>query len=315
MSASQRTTVAITGVFALSSLFLAPLASGVGTERLLVGDTFGDSIHEFDLDSGQYVRTLVPPGYGGLDEPADMAIGPDGALYVANVWGGNILKYDLNSGEFLGVFASGFDIPTGITYADDQFYVPARADMAIYRLDADTGAVTGQTEPYPDGASVWWPVDAEVNADGKLLMSNYERHNILAFDAVSLAFDGVFAESYDASRIGNMEIGPDGDIHLVGNDSWVYRFDGLSGATKGRIPVPDIDETAGLAVAADGTLYITGHREPGIVHLDADTGELLRVLDPAGAHTSGSWCMLIVPEPASLCLLALGGLAALWRKR
>lgn len=305
-----------------AALFLLSVdAAAVAGEanRLLVGNIYEDSIVEFDVVSGDYVRTLVSPGSGGLDEPSDMSIGPDGALYVTNTWGGNILKYDAETGDFLGVFASGFDLPTSLTYANGDFYVATRDDKVVFRLDANTGQVTGQT-PLESNAVVWWPWDAELSADGKLLlMSNYEVRNILAYDAETLAYEGVFSDCPGVNRGGNMEIGPDGNVYLVDETSNVHRYDGLTGSDLGALYIPGIQETSGLAFSPEGDLYVSDLQNPGIYHLDGQTWDLLRVIDPGGTYTSGSWSLLVIPEPSTISLLAMamamGGLVLLWRQR
>lgn len=298
-------------VFLLS---VGPVALAGAANRLLVGNTYTDSISEFDVASGDYIRMLVPPGSGGLDEPADMLIGPDGALYVVNAWVGNVLKYNIDTGDFLGIFASGFDMPNGLTYSNGSFYVSTRGDKVVFRLDADTGQVTGQT-PLQSNSLVWWPWDVAMSPAGKLLMSNYERGNILAYDGQTLAYEGVFSPGPGLSRGGKMKIGPDGNVYIVGGNSTVQRYDGLTGADLGGVTIPGIADSSGLAFAPNGDLYVADHRSAGIYHLDGQTWDLIRVIDSQGAHTSGSWSMVVTPEPATISFLAIGALPVLRRRR
>ncbi|MCC5831203.1 MAG: PEP-CTERM sorting domain-containing protein [Phycisphaeraceae bacterium] len=290
------------------AFLLAGSAPAGGANRLIVGSTYGDFIAEYDLTTGGFVGMLVPAGSGGLDEPIGMALGPDGALYVSSAWTGSVLKYDAHTGAFLGTFADGFNLPTGLTYADGSFYVPDRSAKRIHHLDALTGAVTGQT-PVMDNATIWWPWDAHLNGHGQLLMANHERTNIIAWNATTLAFEGVFASLSGASRAGNMTIGPDGNVYITGHDSYVYRFDGQTGADLGAIHIPGLTQSSGLTFALDGDLYVTGHREPGVYHLDGDTFALQRVIDTSAIGLEGSWTLLVIPEPASITLLGIGALA------
>lgn len=68
-----------------------------GSQHLLVGNRDRHSVLRFDLESGEAVE-LVKPNAGGLQEPAGMAIGSDGMLYVASRATKQILRFDLETG-------------------------------------------------------------------------------------------------------------------------------------------------------------------------------------------------------------------------
>jgi hypothetical protein len=54
----------------------------------------------------------------GLDIPHDVDFGPDGNLYVSSIGSNSVLRFHGQSGEYLGVAAtgSGLDIPTYIAF-------------------------------------------------------------------------------------------------------------------------------------------------------------------------------------------------------
>ena len=62
-------------------------------KRLLIGSAGTDAVVAYDRQSHR-VTPFVAPGAGGLREPAGMAYGDDGALYVASRGGNQVLRYD-----------------------------------------------------------------------------------------------------------------------------------------------------------------------------------------------------------------------------
>ena len=67
------------------------------------------------------VDVFVVPGEGGLDNPHDVAFGPDGNLYASSFHSDAILRFDGTSGALIDAFvptgANGLDAPYGIAFA------------------------------------------------------------------------------------------------------------------------------------------------------------------------------------------------------
>jgi sugar lactone lactonase YvrE len=89
-------------------------------------NTFTGYVAEYTTD-GQYVRTFIPNGSGGLVLPGGIAFGPDGALYVANILvdenfndvGSTIMRYDGQTGAPLGTFVAagnGLGVPFAMRF-------------------------------------------------------------------------------------------------------------------------------------------------------------------------------------------------------
>ncbi len=80
--------------------------------NLFVGAVVGD-VYEIDVTTGVQVRT-----YDTNTAVIDLTFHPDtGDLFIAE-WThrGNILRYDISDGEFLGIFATGIGHPRGIAF-------------------------------------------------------------------------------------------------------------------------------------------------------------------------------------------------------
>lgn len=100
------------------------------------------TVKRFDAFTGQYEGEFGQEQIGG--ETQEVAIGPDGMLYVTSLRASHILKFDPATGAFLGDFSSGYALrkPTKLTFAPDGYvYVSQWADdqSSVVRFDARTG--------------------------------------------------------------------------------------------------------------------------------------------------------------------------------
>jgi hypothetical protein len=67
---------------------------------------------------------------GGLDMPYGLVFGPDAYLYVASLNTNSILRYDGQSGAFIGVFASG----GGMNQPCHILFTPEPATLSLLAL-------------------------------------------------------------------------------------------------------------------------------------------------------------------------------------
>jgi hypothetical protein len=113
---------------------VGPVATNLDRPRtvLFPGDGFvyissegSDSVLKCDELTGDLVSELIVDDAGtsadetgGLDGPTGMAIGPDGALYVASVNTDTVLRYDLATGAFIDTFvgSGSFTTPTHLMF-------------------------------------------------------------------------------------------------------------------------------------------------------------------------------------------------------
>ncbi len=95
-----------------------------------VGSSTGDTVIEYDGVTGALIRVLVEDDpltpedeTGGLDNPHDVTIGPDGRMYVTSFDSDEILVYDTATGAFLLAIA-GPDGPQEVEFITDGFVEP-----------------------------------------------------------------------------------------------------------------------------------------------------------------------------------------------
>ncbi len=112
------------GLLALVLLFLCP-GLAHATRDLLVSNPVTKSILRFDRTTGAAKGAFIVEGGSGLNTPQQMAVGPDGNLYVADLSAdfsaGTIKRYSLTDGAFLGNFTAVGDIanPIALKFFDD----------------------------------------------------------------------------------------------------------------------------------------------------------------------------------------------------
>ncbi|HKQ48463.1 MAG TPA: thrombospondin type 3 repeat-containing protein [Phycisphaerae bacterium] len=120
-------------------------------QRILVSDINTDAVHAYDLN-GNYVGIFAPAGGVDtmiLDEPAGLALRPNGNLLVGVNAGANqsaVAEFDTNGayvGNFVANGAGGLGLPNQLRFYTDELLVSDSGGQEILRYDANTGASLG----------------------------------------------------------------------------------------------------------------------------------------------------------------------------
>lgn len=156
---------------------------------LYVSQTFHDKISRYDKN-GSYLGDFGdshPPI--GLDQPGGITVGVNGELLVCNIVGDNVLRFDIPSGNFLGVFASGsttftpYDVLLG---PDGLVYITIPGETRVARHDASTGAFVDElVTSFP-------PKTLTFGMDDNIYVSRLGSGNVFRYDIVTLAPQGQF---------------------------------------------------------------------------------------------------------------------------
>ncbi|MEO1278459.1 MAG: NHL repeat-containing protein, partial [Planctomycetota bacterium] len=237
--------------------------------RVLVTDAGTSSVAEFDRE-GAWVRRLVAPGEGGLMYPSALAISPDGDLLVADRDGNGVLRYDAQTGAFLGVFveemSGGLMAPYGMTFGPNGNLYVNTDHAGVIEYDGQTGAHARQLIEH--GAAglhhgrgiLFIPKPIELGRGWRLLVASGEEHNVLEFDPDTGEYIGVFNEGDFRGKLRNpwgLRLGPDGSVFV-------------SSANVHHPLAPPGSATMGPATAG---LHLT---VPHIFQYDGRSGKLVR---------------------------------------
>jgi streptogramin lyase len=194
-----------------------------------------------------------------------------------------VLRYDLASGAFLGVAASGggLDNPVGLTFGPhgDLFVASDQTD-SVLRYDA-SGAFLGVAA---QGNGLDAPRQVNFGPDGMLYVASGATNQILRFDPLSGAFLGVFASGGALNGPTSFTFGPSGDLYVGSvNTNRVKRYDGTSGAFVGNFVTTNLHGPHDLAFGPDGLLYVSNAFEPRVRRYDGTSGAFVDsfIVDPA----------------------------------
>lgn len=194
-------------------------------------------------------------------------------LFVTSRFTDQVLRYDLRSGAFLGVFASGggLDNPVGLTFGPDgDLYVASAETAQVLRYDGVSGAFRGV---FATGGGLGQPRQLNFGPDGSLYVASATTNSILRYDGRTGAFRDVFASGGNLSGPTSFTFGPDGDLY-VGSvlTSRIKRFDGRTGALIGSFVNNHLNGPHDLAFGPDGLLYVSNASVPRIRRFDPRTG-------------------------------------------
>jgi hypothetical protein len=310
----------------LSLPCLAVLVSTASAD-LLVSDRATNQILRYDL-SGQFLEIVVdgdPSENGGLIAPSAMALGPDGELLVASVFG-SVLRYDVESGAFLGQFATDLLGPSGLLYdaERDRVYVSTLGNFDSEEVFYYRGSTGDPLGSFGTGTGASGRTAMAIGPDQELYVGGFANDqffsgSVLRFDAETLEADGTFAAAQELLGTNGMIFRPAGQpntytLDVVGLFSFnVVRFDTLMGqdgslqVTGSEALISRLDFPSAILDLGDGTILVsnlgndnpeTGDLRPGSVgRYQADSGEFLETfLEPGGPGN--------LSQPTSLLLLA-----------
>jgi hypothetical protein len=244
----------------LAVLFSAPevreLRAQTAPLDLFISSRNTNSVKRYHGQTGAYLGDFVKPGAGGLNTTQEVLFGMDGHLLVSGRGNKHILKFDRDTGDFLGNFTSGYDLdnPTKMTLGPDNLlYISqwGQQKKKVVRFNFATGAFVDEfTEiDLNQGCGQAW------DAAGNLYVASFGSADVRKFDQQG-KFLGVFTEAGHLQGAVNLWFGEGGDLFVV---DWtlgaVLRFDGQNGRFKSNF-ITGMQNTEGFVFGPDSTIYL-----------------------------------------------------------
>lgn len=284
---------------------------------LLVSNFGSSTLTRYDPVSGALTATY---GAGsGLNHPLCARVGPDGLMYVASEGTNSVMRFNAGNGAFVDSFVApgsgGMTQPTGLDWGrDGSLYVSSFDGDSVLRYNGASGAFQNTFVTPGSGALNGADNGMVFGPDGNLYVPSYFSGRVLKYDGTTGAYLGVFATVARPRVI--IFRGTDALITSETTNS-VRRHDLVSGAFLGNLVSSRIRTPIGMAIDADGSLYVASSGDNRIVQFDATTGVYIRDFATAaqGVSLPAFITVLPVPAPGSTLALAVGAAGFGWQRR
>ena len=190
----------------------APFDDVVGPDGNVYATCTGsDAVHRF-TPTGTPLGFFVTGGSGGLTYPRGLAFGPNGNLFVASGFTGEILQYHGTTGAFVNVFVDsggnggGAMDPYGIAFHGEALYVASYFTDEVKRFNATTGAFVSTFVTSGSGG-LSGPTAVEFGPDGNLYVTSYNDDSIRRYSGTTGAFLSTFVTIGSGGLDGPIDFG------------------------------------------------------------------------------------------------------------
>jgi DNA-binding beta-propeller fold protein YncE len=259
--------------------------------QMLIADFGNDRVVEY-LESGgnwSFSREVLPAS-AGVNDPAGLAIAPDGRLTVSGRTSGDVVLVDLTSlvvTPLVAPGAGGLQDPTHLAWDGSQLLVASAAANAVFYFDA-SGNPTGVRA---QGLSASLDAGVTASSDGSLLyVGSIGGNDVLEYDVATGALLRIFSAACPNLPLPfDSAIGPGGQLYVscTLNHS-IEHFDPTTTDHLGSFVGPGsggLLSPRGLAFGPNGNLFVSnGSFE--IVEFDGSTG--VPVGPPSFVDTGGN---------------------------
>ncbi len=150
--------------------------------RIYVCDIRNPSVVVLDLRS-QQTRVIGSGGITRLIRPTDVAIAPDGLIYVADLGANRIVVYDQNE-RYLTRFEPGLFKPGALAVTQDRIYVTDYISKQVLILDRSNGQEIGRIGQEGGGAEDGQfvrPLGIDVDRQGRVIVGDALKARIQIF--------------------------------------------------------------------------------------------------------------------------------------
>lgn len=267
---------------------LVSLPAQTASMHLFVCSFNNNEIIEYDGSTGAPIRTFASGG--SLAKPNGLILGPDRNLYVNS---NGVLRYNLTTGAFLGVFAPS-NFGNGLTFGPDgNLYVSVDAGLSgqVNRYNGQTGAFMGV---FASGGGLINPTGLAFGQDGNLYVGDFgklndttQNNSVRRYNGKTGAFIGMLAGR--ERRTGKLTFGPDGNLYVVA-DGLIKRYNGKTGAfidifTSGN---PKGFSASDLVFGLDGNLYVSDFYNNQVLRYNGSTGVFMGKFASGGGLDNAS---------------------------
>ncbi len=204
-------------------IYIALGEDRTGTNAIAVYDTGGNEIMRFGEPGS---------GPGQLNLPADVAVAPDGSIYVADTWNFRVQKYDAQGNYLLTIgtgeateLLEGFKKPVSVSVdSSGNVFVSDRRNYRVQKFDSNGNFITAWGMKGNDAGQFIEHQGLAVAPDDTVWVAGYHGHDIQHFDN-----DGNLLERWQGELSGPGEFSDATGVTIVDDklfaaDRWNQRI-------------------------------------------------------------------------------------------
>ncbi len=281
------------------------------------------SVMELNPSTGVAIGVLVPAGTGGIQGISELAIGPDGLLYVSVTGGAHansVFRFDRHTGDFVDKFAfgGGLNLPLGLAWGSDgHLLVSSYWTGSVLKYDGLTGALIGT---FASGGGLAGSHGLGFGPDGHLYVAGNLSQGVYRYNGLTGAPMGLFSVGGGLAAPIDVEWGSDGNLYVTSDVAVgrVLRYQGASGAFMGDFIVPGaggLTRPQELQFGPDGALYVDRGVGGRILRYDGQTGAFIDTFAQQFSARFIFFDDVVVPEPSVLFFVSTALAGALIRQR
>jgi hypothetical protein len=281
----------------------APAA--LGAPYLAIPDRASHDVNMFDPYDGTFLGALltVPVVNGSTRISYNAVLGPDGYIYVSDITQDAVFRFT-QSGDYVDEFCGpgdGVNGPAGLAFRDGELFVAMGTESVVARFD---GPHSRLPDFIDDGSQAY---DIHFLPDGRALVSDYAgaTDNVRLYNADGSLDRVVLSGLNTPQQLQDDPQAPGAYLLTEISAKRITDFD-VDGTIYNQIISP-LNNTHGAYRLGNGNLLMT--RNTGVYEMYPRDGSIIE--QEYGGH---AYYIEYVPEPATACLLVLGGLVVLRRR-
>ena len=327
LATPKNTAGLLSSLLLFSALLLVAHRPASAEQVLLVSNLGGNTVGEYNADTGATIDSTFINTSQGLSGPAEMALDGNNHLFVANINNNTVGEYKATTGATINptfINGQGLSSPAGLAFDRNNHLLVANYQATtpgvytVGQYDATTGVTVNANFISPPGA---FPDALAIDTANRIFVGTAQYDSVAAYDATTGA-QGLFFHTGGASggTVGGIVV--DALNHVLVADTYhnvVHECDATTGAIINATFISDsqgLNGPYGLTLDGNNHLFVVNNGNNTVGEYDATTGATINATFISGSQglnvPLGIVLVNTVPEPSTLVLAAFGfaGLAA-----